>query len=203
MARSAAYGFSHSHKAAWLCAVACRFAESATEWRERESARSARMRAAQLHTHMRLHGAFPRRCCSYGPTWRTQGTRSHGVRLDSKLCFLGVWVVCGVGVRSDCYRQATCSPAGRRHYELCFLVGWCFCVWCGGGRREGNAQDSNCVPSRGGGLERPDLTKEECTGNFFFSVGGVSVIGQESIDTWGKPTGRDIRVYSTRGVTRV
>ena len=33
-------------------------------------------------------------------------------------------------------------------------------------------------------------------------VGGVSVIGQESIDTWGKPTGRDIRVYSTRGVTR-
>ena len=34
-------------------------------------------------------------------------------------------------------------------------------------------------------------------------VGGGSGIEQLSAETWGKPTGRDIRVYSTRGVTRV
>ena len=33
-------------------------------------------------------------------------------------------------------------------------------------------------------------------------VGGVSMIGRTSAETCGKPTGRDIRVYSTRGVTR-
>ena len=34
-------------------------------------------------------------------------------------------------------------------------------------------------------------------------VGGVWVIEQSSAETWGKPTGRAIRMYSTRGVAGV
>ena len=104
---------------------------------------------------------------------QTRVTRSDEGRMQRQLLLFWGW-----GSRKDPHgagaeTRVTRSDEGRMHRKLLLFWGW-------GPRKDPRkagtpapGEDSTWVSSRGGVLERPDLTKAECRENFFFSGGGV------------------------------